>query len=492
MVKKEARANFNKDQALRHWTSMHGGVYVPVTKETPSNPYLSHVPERDLKTPSGKSLTLMNPAYMLRQTMESYEDLYGVRGHITSLKHFRPETAPDEWEKYALKKFEQGAQEIFEFTDMNGKPYFRLISPMITKKECLKCHGHQGYKVGDVRGGVSVSVPMAPYLATQKRQIIVYAILFAILWVLGCTGINLATRGLRRRIIERDKAKANLQKAHAELEVLVEKRTAELKEANEQLRQVIEEGNLAEEALRRSEDKYRSLIETTSDWIWEVDQNYIYIYASPKIKDLLGYEPQEVVGKTPFDYMPADEAKRVRGLFRDIVDSRESFNGLENINLHKDGRRVVLETSGAPVFDEDGNLMGYRGVDRDISDRKQAEEKKTKLQNQLQQARKIEAIGTLAGGIAHQFNNALSVITGNVDMLELDFPDEEKITAYTKQMKDSTTRMALLTDQLLAYARGGQYHVITLSFRDFVRDTLLLIKHTVDSAIHSTYLSPRS
>ena len=77
---------------------------------------------------------------------------------------------------YALKKFEQEAQEIFEFTDIDAKPYFRLMSPMIAKKECLKCHGHQGYKVGDVRGGVSGSVPMAPYLANQKRQTIVYVI----------------------------------------------------------------------------------------------------------------------------------------------------------------------------------------------------------------------------------------------------------------------------------------------------------------------------
>ncbi|MBW1790321.1 MAG: DUF3365 domain-containing protein, partial [Deltaproteobacteria bacterium] len=165
MIENEARANFNKDQALRLWATTHGGVYVPVTEETPPNPYLSHVKDRDIKTPDGKALTLMNPAYMLRQTMEKYEGLYGVRGHITSLKYFRPETAPDEWEKYALQEFEKGAKDISEFAEMDGKSYFRYMSPVIVNKGCLKCHGHQGYKVGDVRGGVSVSVPMAQYLA---------------------------------------------------------------------------------------------------------------------------------------------------------------------------------------------------------------------------------------------------------------------------------------------------------------------------------------
>lgn len=150
-----------------------------------------------------------------------------------------------------------------------------------------------------------------------------------------------------------------------------------------------------EKTLRKSEDKYRSLVETTSDWIWEVDQNSIYIYASPKVKDLLGYEPIEVIGKTPFDLMPEDEVERVGGLFRGIFDSRESFNGLENTNLHKDGQHVVLETSGVPVLDKDGNLVGYRGMDRDISDRKQGEEEREKLIVKLQDA--ISNIKTLKG-----------------------------------------------------------------------------------------------
>lgn len=231
MVKNEARANFNKDQALRFWATTHGGVYVPITEETPPNPYLSHVTDRDIKTPVGKALTLMNPAYMLRQAMERYESLYGVRGHITSLKHFRPETAPDEWEKSALQEFERGAKEISEFTEIDGKSYFRYMSPMIAKKGCLKCHGHQGYKVGAIRGGVSVSVPMAPYLTNQHRQTIAYAFSLGLLWLLGFSGLVWANRGLKNRARERDRAEAELQKAHDELEKRVRERTADLRKA---------------------------------------------------------------------------------------------------------------------------------------------------------------------------------------------------------------------------------------------------------------------
>jgi len=130
----------------------------------------------------------------------------------------------------------------------------------------------------------------------------------------------------------------------------------------------------AQEVLRESEEQFRTLAESTSDWIWEVDEDAVYTYASPKVKDLLGYEPEEVIGKTPFDLMPPAEAERVAELFADVVKSREAFAGLENINVHKDGRHVVLETSGVPVFDDSGNLLGYRGIDRDITKRKRAEE----------------------------------------------------------------------------------------------------------------------
>ncbi len=125
-------------------------------------------------------------------------------------------------------------------------------------------------------------------------------------------------------------------------------------------------------ALQESETRFRDLVETTSDWIWEVDENAVYTYASPKIYDVLGYRPEDVIGKMPFDLMPAEEAQRVAKLFGARVLTQEAFANLETINLHKDGHRVFLETSGVPIVDQDGDFRGYRGINRDISGRKQA------------------------------------------------------------------------------------------------------------------------
>jgi len=168
---REAHIHFNKDQAFRLWATTHGGVYVPIDERTPPSPYLSHISERDIETPSGLKLTLMNPAYMIRQLNEDYAEQYGVTGHITSLKLMRLENAPDEWERAALLAFEEGVDEVVEFTDINGDSYLRLMHPMLVVEGCLKCHGHQGYEVGDVRGGVAIAMPMEDLLTRERETL---------------------------------------------------------------------------------------------------------------------------------------------------------------------------------------------------------------------------------------------------------------------------------------------------------------------------------
>ena len=206
LARTEAQTHFDEDQAVRFWAASHGGVYVPIDERTPPNPYLDHVEERDIETPAGVELTLMNPAYMLRQMNEEFADLYGDAGHITSLDPLRPENSADEWETEALRAFEQGETDVFEFTSIGSEPYLRMMEPMMTQEPCLKCHAHQGYEVGDVRGGVSISVPMAPYLARERRTITAQSLSFGVLWLAGVGGIWLGGSKLTRRVHEQEQA----------------------------------------------------------------------------------------------------------------------------------------------------------------------------------------------------------------------------------------------------------------------------------------------
>ena len=126
------------------------------------------------------------------------------------------------------------------------------------------------------------------------------------------------------------------------------------------------------DAVKESEERFRGLVETSSDWIWEVDASGRYTYVSPRVYGILGYKPEEVIGKTPFDLMPPDEAKRVAHVFVSLIAGRKPIPRLENTTRHKSGRLVVLETTGVPFFGPDGKLLGYRGVDRDVTERKKA------------------------------------------------------------------------------------------------------------------------
>ena len=214
-------------------------------------------------------------------------------------------------------------------------------------------------------------------------------------------------------------------------------------------------GGLAEAKamLRESEERYRTLVETVSDWVWEVDENVVYTFVSPKIRDLLGYEPGEILGKTPFDLMPPDEALRVKEIFIPLAARREPFPAIENANLHKDGHLVVLETSGAPFFDADGTFRGYRGVDREIGARKRADETIRRNEEHLHQVRKFEEIGRLTGGMAHHLNNLMTVVTGYCELLLARIPAADSLRPDIEKVRQAGERAADLTRELLAFSR---------------------------------------
>ena len=155
--------------ATRRWNAEHGGVYVPVTDTFLPNPYLD-VPDRDVRTTGGVLLTKINPAYMTRLVGERLEP-EGYRIHITSLRPLRPANRPaDDWERAALEKFEKGARVERGLTGPAGNRTFRYMEPLLTEAACLDCHAKQGYKIGDVRGGIGIAFPYAPFEQTTRRE----------------------------------------------------------------------------------------------------------------------------------------------------------------------------------------------------------------------------------------------------------------------------------------------------------------------------------
>lgn len=214
-----ARAYIDKDIFYRNWNALHGGVYVATDTGISPNPYLPpSIKERDLVTPAGRHLTLVNPSYMTRLIYEHALKENMVSGHIISLKPIRPENQPDSWEASALRAFESGVQETSMVTMEGSAKYLRLMRPLMTEEACLPCHGHQGYKKGDVRGGISIKLPMTLFQAATHKQIALLGVGHGIVWLLGMTGLYIGYRGLLRRTKERDQAEQELKRVNAILE----------------------------------------------------------------------------------------------------------------------------------------------------------------------------------------------------------------------------------------------------------------------------------
>ncbi len=201
----QARAAFEKDILFRRWNAGHGGVYVPITDKTPPNEHLE-VEEQNIETPSGRRLTLVNPAYMTRQVHELQNTVLGVKGHITSLNPIRPENAPDEWERKALAAFEQGIQEVSSEEQMDGMPYMRMMRPLEVEEVCLKCHEKQGYKLGNIRGGISVAVPMTPLNLLEREHRHIEITAHGLIWLLGIVGIYLGRQRILSGLTTEEKA----------------------------------------------------------------------------------------------------------------------------------------------------------------------------------------------------------------------------------------------------------------------------------------------
>ncbi len=236
-----ARSHYHKDILYRRWNATHGGVYALVTPETPPNPYLAklQVPEITITTPSERLLTLINPAYMTRQVYELATDEYDIRGHMSSLKPLRPENSADAWEKEALLAFTDGRNEVSAIIEETGKPYLRLMRSFLAEQSCLHCHDQQGYKVGDVVGGISIKVPLPPFEDMAQKHLRTIWLGHIFFTLLGLTGIFIGFLSLKKRIIERDQSEEKLCQAYGEIEKRVAQRTQELADSNALLKEEI-------------------------------------------------------------------------------------------------------------------------------------------------------------------------------------------------------------------------------------------------------------
>jgi chemotaxis family two-component system sensor kinase Cph1 len=422
----EARTHLELNLEYRALISELGGVYASVNAISP-NPYLA-VPKRDITTKDGDKLTLLNPAYMTRLIFEKIKNKSSlpVINKITSLKIVNPINAPDEWERKTLLAFEKGLKEAREITSINGNSYLRLMRPFFTENSCLKCHGYQGYEGGEVRGAISIAVPVKPYseLAVRTRNISI--ITYLLLWFIGCVGLIVFSRFKQKQ----------------------------------------------EQRLIESEWKFRTLSESANDWEYWLSENGQIVYMSPSSEKVTGYGPQEFMNNPDLliNIIPPED----RTLFLNHSENLQdvSHEEMEFRIISKSGQVKWLAHICSPLYMQH-KFLGRRINNRDITDRKIAEEELRKYREHLEElveqrtaeltkmadelTRSNEDLKEFAYVVSHDLKEPLQVIKGFLRLFEKRYKEnlDEKADQLIKFTIDGAERMQELIKGLLEYSQVG-------------------------------------
>ncbi len=346
----EAKTHWNKDAAFRKWATLHGGLYVKSDKRTPPNPALAHLPNRDVVTTEGMELTLMNPAYMMRQMTGEFEQTYGIKGKITGKKQLNPINKPDEWEQQVLSIFEsRRVSEIYEQQVINNQPYLRYMKPMYMTEGCVKCHAILGYKDGDLGGGVSISVPLTPYISAASDTNKSILTTHIVVWLAGLVLIIL----LILLIISYDR-----------------KRT------------------LTVVKLQESERRKEEIIWGTNIGTWEWNVRTGETIFNERWAEIIGYtldelKPVNIETWTAFAH--PDDMKKSNELLEKIFSRKLDYYEYETRMRHKNGDWIwVLDRGKVTEWTDDGKPLRMSGTHTDITERKQAETELISLKQQME------------------------------------------------------------------------------------------------------------
>lgn len=331
MASAAASERINQDMRIRQWATQHGGIYVPPSEQTPPNPYLTH-PQRDVTTTSGLALTLLNPAYVLRDINQNYGDPEGILTRITSLTPINPQNSPDEWEIKVLNQFKHSPHSVQELSTLNGQTYLRLMKPFKAEANCLICHAQQGYQVGDLLGGIGTAVPIKHFAYFYEGRGLSLILSHGLIWLIGVLGFALGWR--RERFLNTER----IQKTHA---------------------------------LEENEALYRDMTNNGQALIWIADRNKQCVFFNQPWLEFTGRTLEQEQGEGWAEGVHPDDLTSCLNTYHNAFKTRQKFSMIYRLKRH-DGEYRWIVDEGTPRYDAQGEFVGFIGHGLDITDVREA------------------------------------------------------------------------------------------------------------------------
>ncbi|MCB1768207.1 MAG: PAS domain S-box protein, partial [Candidatus Competibacteraceae bacterium] len=405
----QAKALVDRDIMYRKWNAEMRGVWGDIARVKP-NPYLKNMHiDRDKETTDGDHLTLINPAYMTRMVFDIQKEQLGIDAKITSRKPINPANAPDAWEDAALQAAEAGQMESQEVIE-GDPPRLRYLRGLRVEKACLTCHRHQNYRIGDLRGGISVTVPLKLFHAATEDSLLKQGMGYIVIWLLGATGISFGYRNWRHNAALRQKA---------------------------------------DDELRISRAHYRAIVESALDCIISIDLSGHIIDFNPTAEAVFGYRREDVIGQKLSEVVipPPLRAQHEAALacYRQGGAGKVLNQRLELMAVRRDGTELPMELSITESRDSTGQPF-FTGYLRDITTRKQAEQALVQAKRAAEEA--SIAKSTFLANMSHEIRTPMSGVIGMSEVL-LNTPLTDEQHKMAQIIHDSAqTQLGLLNDIL--------------------------------------------